>query len=62
MEKFDDVEEEFADVDKDGPVPVDVNLNDRPNVYISEFFFYRKLKKAIIFEPSRQVNIVVPTL
>ena len=34
------VEEEFADVDKDGPVPVDVNLNDRPNVYISEFFFF----------------------
>ena len=60
-EKFADIEETFADVDQDGPVPVDMHLNDRPNVYISDFF-HQKLKKAIIFVPSRKVNILVPTL
>ena len=36
--EFADVEEKFADVDQDGPLPVDVHLNNRPNVYFSDFF------------------------
>ena len=39
LEKCDDVEEKIDDVHQDGPVlPVDKHLNNRPNVYISDFF------------------------